>query len=94
MKRETAELIKAAADEGGREVEVRDGYSGRGMYGKATCSVVGSRTDIQVSVLWAAYNLGVETASDPNDCPDFAEAMEDLEGLRWDQMGRDDEVCY
>lgn len=58
MTKEQAEFFKNAAEEVGLEIEMRDGYSGRGMYGKTTFAVVtDSLSDLIPALLChAAYN--------------------------------------
>ena len=83
MKIETARLIEDAATELGLAVEVYEGYSGRGMYGRKTAGVVGRRQDIVRATVQAAieakriYQTGFQ---------------EDLD-WSWDSMGRD-EIAY
>ena len=62
--------------------EVRDSYSGRGMYGEETYAVVfDSQSDYQRALLYAAFNLG-ETGAD-----DVEGLLADLAKLRTDSMG-------
>lgn len=46
MKLETAQAIVQAATDNKLDVTLRENYSGRGMFGKTTAAVVGSRSDI------------------------------------------------
>jgi len=57
MTLEDAKKIVANSEDG--ELEVRENYSGRGMYGKTTVGVVGYQSDIQE----AAQAAGVRVSS-------------------------------
>lgn len=46
MKLEDAEKIVKTAEENDMELELRPDYSGRGMFGKTTAGVVGSKVEI------------------------------------------------
>lgn len=74
MTRETADLIA----EQSVEVEIRPGYSGRGMYGETTFAVTGDAGDVQDAILYAAYAAGQR---------DNEGIMDDLKRLRRDQLG-------
>jgi hypothetical protein len=62
-----------------KEVEFRSNYSGRGMYGKNCCGIVGSPSDL-VKVV-----LAVVTETDPESAEDFTAVLED--NLCTDSMG-------
>jgi len=76
MRQEAAELI-AAED---YDLEVRDDYSGRGMYGEATSAVVASDPSCMFRALAEIMENG--------DDEDRAEVAEAIRGLRSDSMGR------
>lgn len=54
MKLETAQAIVQAAQENELNVTLREHYSGRGMFGKSTAGVVGSRSDITAAIFHAS----------------------------------------
>jgi len=58
MTKRQAEFFKNAAEEVGLDIEVRDEYSGRGMYGKTTYAIItDSITDLIPALLChAAYD--------------------------------------
>jgi hypothetical protein len=76
MTKYTAEALVA----NGNDLEVRPGYSGRGMFGETTFGVVGSKREIEEAILETAYFAG-QTGEEA--------VMEDLTRLRWDNMGLD-----
>ena len=82
MKLEHAKIIKEAADVLGLEMEVRESYSGRSMYGEKTAGVVGDHSDIWSAAIEAAYRIG---AYDGGANYDFIFAMREI---RFDNMGR------
>ncbi len=86
MKLETANTIKKAAEMAGIEIEVYEGYSGRGMYGRKTTGLSGSKSDIVKATAMAFFSMG--EAGDP----DGEEMLEDLDWA-WDSLGRD-EIAY
>lgn len=63
--------------------EIRDDYSGRGMYGDNTFAVVfDCQSDFQNALVFAAYAIGRD------DSPDSAEDdLQALSSLRLDSMG-------
>lgn len=82
MKLKHAELIAKTAYDYGVEVEVRENYSGRGMFGKTTAGVVGNMGDIVRAVAGAAADLAV---AEPDEVDDFVRDM----NLSFDNMGFD-----
>ena len=76
MIKEHAEFFKEALDNDGIEVELRDDYSGRSMYGKTTFAVV---TDNISDVIPALLR---QVQEDPESAPDFS-----IFKLRQDNMG-------
>lgn len=91
MKAEVANLILEAADHNGFEMRLREGYSGRGMFGKTTTGIIyDSQSDLHVCIAAVGVRLGSEEAADPNvDLPVSADMfVEDMRALRFDNMGR------
>lgn len=87
MKLENAQRIVKAAEDMGLDVTLREGYSGRGMYGKTTAGVIGCHGDIIKSIAYAAAQLGSEAARFEDDDSD-ADFIEDMD-LSMDNMGLD-----
>ncbi len=89
MDRKIATLIVAAADQiGGLEVEIYEGYSGRGMMGRETTgiSVHNHNTLLQCVALAASQ---VEEDKDSEDRLTIDEFVEGLSDVRFDSLGRD-----
>ncbi len=87
MKLETATAIAAAADESGLDVQVREGYSGRGMGGKGTTALVyDSETDLRRSIAVAAVRVSEDQGA-VDQTQTLDDFLEDLDFER-DQMGR------
>ncbi len=64
--------------------EIRDDYSGRGMYGTQTYAVsFDSESDFRTSALSAAFALGEQAETDD----DVYDHLEALKLLRMDSMG-------
>lgn len=62
--------------------EVRDDYSGRGMYGESTYAVTyDSNSDFEAALLNAAFDLGA------NGADDVEGLLADMRNLRKDSMG-------
>jgi len=57
---EQAEQIADELQSAGRDVEARDGYSGRGMYGDEVAALVLENTADLIAVGWVAQDLGIE----------------------------------
>lgn len=97
MKKETVAAILEAADEIGLEMKEREGYSGRGMYGKDTVGIVlDSENDLLVSVATAAIRLK-EKEDELEDAPGtltVEEFLDDIKRIRRDNMGRDSIIVY
>ena len=82
MKEETAYAIQNAANEDGVELDLRDSYSGRGMYGKTTFAIVAdSHGKLFGAIAYAASEM--EPGSD--EASDFCD---DCRGFRIDSLGR------
>lgn len=84
MKLDVAEQIVQSAESMGIEAELRDDYSGRGMYGETTVAVVISS--------WTKFAAAVAQAAVDSIIP--GEVIKEVRKARWDQMGRDDVVVY
>ena len=86
MNQQTAKAIFDAAMSTDLEVEIRDGYSGRGMFGRKTTAIIFDElADLLVPVAQAA-----------RDIPDEAEAeafLLDVANLRFDNLGRS-QIAY
>lgn len=90
MDLEAARALKKAADELEVELEIREGYSGRGMYGKETTAVVVGRvTDLISLATHAALSLEQGGHSFRADS-----LVGLLSELSVDNMGRTDVIVY
>lgn len=87
MKTEHAKAIAEAATDIGLDVTHREGYSGRGMYGRTTDGVVGSQGDVIQAIAAVAHQMG----QDGEDGDEFVDAMGKLS---FDNMGRSDLIVY
>ena len=81
MKESTIEALREAAEEAGWDVDFRDEYAGRCMGGATTGAVVTDVGEFAALVGLAAANL----ASRGESAEDL---VEDVRGVRTDQMGR------
>lgn len=90
MKKEHADMIQEAANVIGLDVETRDDYSGRGMYGEEVSAVVGDLGDIMACVAQAMKSLveDLETAKEDDKYPDPDNFIDDLRNTSIDNMGR------
>lgn len=90
MKKEHADMIQEAANVIGLDVETRDDYSGRGMYGEEVSAVVGDLGDIMACVAQAMKSLveDLETAKEDDKYPDPDDFIDDLRNTSIDNMGR------
>jgi hypothetical protein len=86
MKLITAQALAEAAEALGVEgVNVRESYSGRGMYGDTTSGVVcKSVGDLLICAAEAALMLAADPASGDAAADAF---LEDLRDVSWDGMG-------
>jgi hypothetical protein len=76
MTKEAAEILAECSE---AECNVRDDYSGRGMYGKVVHAVsFDSTDDLHTALLEAGFKLGEESNYD---------LLEELKGLGSDGMG-------
>ncbi len=62
------------------ELELYEGYSGRGMFGKETTGVTGSQSD---------YDEAIATIMEDGEEEERSEVAKALRGVRTDNMGRD-----
>lgn len=90
MKLEVAKAIENAANEiGGLDIEVREGYSGRGMFGRQTAGIVfACQGDLLRAVALAAVRVN-EDNEDAHGDEDRLSLDEFLDGLptSQDSMG-------
>lgn len=86
---ETAKLIVVAAEDIGYEIQLRESYSGRGMYGKTTSGIVCDNLgDFVGAVAQAAANLAdaeTHVESEGMSTDDF---ISDVSAISTDSMGR------
>ncbi len=75
-------LVKVTEECGNQDIDLREGYSGRGMFGRETCGVVINSLPI---LLADVINYARENKMD--DAPDF-------QGFSTDNMGRDSIIIY
>lgn len=80
MQLDTAVLLSRAAEDVGVECEVREEYSGRGMFGRTTAALVVESPLVLVGL--AALIAGERRY--PADLEDF---LTNLNNLTWDSMG-------
>jgi hypothetical protein len=81
MRLSTADALERAAFDCGVEVQARESYSGRGMFGERTAAVTFDRwADLLVAA--AAAALAADDDSKENE-----DLVEELSRLRFDQMG-------
>jgi hypothetical protein len=72
----------------GAEFDRRDDYCGRGMYNKTTIGiVVGDLPTFIGAVARAAASLDLDDAR-------LQTFLNDVDGVRWDNMGRSDIIVY
>ena len=95
MTKELAEfLVKATEHCGDQEIEIRDNYSGRCMYGKTTHAVVvDSETKLLLNVIQYIKENGQCQRADSFEALEF---VPDVSGIRLsvDSMGRSSVVIY
>lgn len=91
MKTEHAKAIADAAIDIGLDVTHREGYSGRGMYGRTTDGIVGNPGHIIQAIAAAAHKMGYdEGLSQESNGDEFVDAMGKLS---FDNMGCD-QIVY
>ena len=79
MTKEHCQFFKQALEYCGEEANVREDYSGRGMFGRTTFGIVFSGTTILMECVLTYIK---ETEADLSELPD-------LPSIRQDNMGRD-----
>ena len=90
MKAITAKKIVNAAFDIGYNMEIRD-YSGRCMFGEQTTAIVYEKLGEFLGAVAYAANNSLNSDADGYDLDQF---IEDLQGLRTDNMGKSDIVVY
>jgi hypothetical protein len=93
MKKRTMELLVEAALGSDCELEARESYSGRGMYGESTCAVIGDVSSVAFAAAEAGFILG-QDADSMKAIEDAQDLSEDMRNLRTDNMGRSSLVIY
>lgn len=91
MKSEVAKAIVDAGEGSYAGVELREDYSGRGMYGKTTCAVIYEDEGAFLQCVAAAAIQVSEADQDGCSVDEFIEA---LGNLHRDNMGRSATVIY
>ncbi len=97
MNLQHAKLIVDAAQNSGKELNLHEEYSGRGMCGKTTAGVVGPLMHIVESIAVAAYELGRDEEIGSRIVPEDEESveegvsgeefLEEMSRLKFDSMG-------
>ena len=82
MELDTARCIVEVAENHDIYLDLREDYSGRGMYGKTTAGVVGSFKELIAAV--AAAGVSLEEGS-----ADAEEFIKDMQCITIDNMARD-----
>ena len=75
-------LVRATEYAGNQEIDLRDSYSGRGMYGKTTYGVV-------VSSLPMLFVDTIQYIKEFGEDSKFIEEIPDFDDFRTDNMARD-----
>ena len=96
MEKSIAKHIIAAAEVIGLELDLREDYSGRGMYGNETVAIVGGDREFRQAICYAAGTIDSQPKNeeDPEDVFDLDQFCEEVAGLRTDSMGRYNTVWY
>jgi hypothetical protein len=77
----TQDTLKSICEDSGGEVEFRNSYSGRGMYGSTCVGIVGSMSDCMVVI--------GEVIKSAEGNPGFEDTVDQLLSFSTDSMGRD-----
>jgi len=93
MKLEHAQAIENAAESIGLDVELYEGYSGRGMYGEKTTGVVGDLKDIICAIAHAANQMGYDRGYLGEEYDDES-FLDGIKHIRFDSMGRSSDIVY
>ena len=81
MKESIIKRIEEAANELGFEVEVRDEYSGRGMFGETAHAIVmNDENDFYVAAISVAFKID-------NDTEESDDFIQDMQDITFDSMG-------
>ena len=93
MEKAIAKHIIAAAEVIGLDLELREDYSGRGMYGDETPAIVGGEREFRQACCYAAGTIDSQP-EDPEGGFDLDQFCEEVAGLRTDSVGRSSTVWY
>jgi hypothetical protein len=91
MNAKYARRIVEAATMLDMESDLREDYSGRGMYGSKTAAVVfDDNSGLLAAVAYAAGRMAEDAANanEDDETEDYEKFVEELQSLRWDNMGR------
>lgn len=91
MKMSTAQALQRAAEELGVQCDIRDAYSGRGMYGRHTWAVIVTGAHVIAPIAAQAMKMIKEAGT--IDGQEETDLVQDLLKLRTDDMGFD-KVVY
>lgn len=96
MEKAIAKHIIAAAEVIGLELELREDYSGRGMYGSETVAICGSDREFRQACCYAAGTIDSQPKNeeDSEDVFDLDQFCEEMASLRTDNMGMSSTVWY
>lgn len=98
MKIEIAKLLAKAAETLCLEAEVREDYSGRGMYGKQTAAIVFDQMGELMAIVAKASQYAADTTEyedeEGNRIPDTDDLIEEVQKFRFDSMGRSSQIVY
>ena len=91
----TLQTLIQEACQYGPNVEFRDNYSGRGMYGSQCVAIVGHRQDCQQLIATVIQNMAEWLDTDDTHAPfqQFNQYVEQIMQYDWDSMGFD-QVWY
>lgn len=93
MKKEIAEAILEASETIGLNLEMREDYSGRGMYGDKTHAIVGDADEFRQATCYAAVMI-TQSEDEEDSQVTVDEYIEAMAKIRTDNMGRSDLVWY
>ena len=89
MTKELAEFLCKVTNEcGNQEADLRETYSGRGMYGRETCAVVVDSQCQLISDLVQYMNDNVHGDEEAGEMIWNGGEIPNADGLQWDLMGR------
>lgn len=90
-RRQFDDLVVAINDAEDNDVDVRDDYSGRAMYGSACIGYVGDepvRFALELAAVIAGEAVGYYIDGSKPDVDDIRDAFEEIGSMRSDSMGR------